>query len=92
HTQGHYDFINITEKVSSIVGKTGVKDGVALVFVAGSTAALTIMEYEEYIQLDVWELPQYPAQRKFMFNSSDGVKFMVEEREIYVKLVEEPLG
>ena len=48
-------------------------------------------QYEEYIQLDVWELPQYPAQRKFMFNSSDGVKFMVEEREIYVKLVEEPL-
>lgn len=52
-TRGHYDFIDITERVSDIVVNSGVKEGVAVVFVPGSTAALTTMEYEEGLIKDL---------------------------------------
>ena len=45
-TKGHYDFIDITAQIEEIVAKSKIKDGLALVFVRGSTAALTTMEYE----------------------------------------------
>lgn len=45
-TKGHYDFIDITEKVERVVKESKVKEGIALVFIKGSTAALTTMEYE----------------------------------------------
>ncbi|MCD6085852.1 YjbQ family protein [bacterium] len=54
--KGHYDFINITQKVKEIVEKSKIKDGVALIFVKGTTAALTIMEYEEGIMEDIKEV------------------------------------
>ncbi|HDH31371.1 MAG TPA: YjbQ family protein, partial [Candidatus Wolfebacteria bacterium] len=43
-TKEHYDFIDITDEVAGIVKKSVVKDGVVVVFVAGSTAAITTME------------------------------------------------
>ncbi len=46
-TKGHYDFLNVTDKIASIVSASGVKNGLALVFVSGSTAALTTMEDEK---------------------------------------------
>ncbi|MCK4454211.1 secondary thiamine-phosphate synthase enzyme YjbQ [Candidatus Parcubacteria bacterium] len=45
-TKGHYDFIDITKKVEKIVIDSKIKEGIALVFVKGSTAAMTTMEYE----------------------------------------------
>ncbi len=55
-TKGHYDFINLTQKVKEVVEKSKVKDGIALIFVKGTTAALTIMEYEEGIMEDIKEV------------------------------------
>ena len=55
-TKGHYDFINLTQKVKEVVEKSKVKDGIALIFVKGTTAALTIMEYEEGIKEDIKEV------------------------------------
>jgi len=46
-TRGHYDFIDITERVKAALMDIVVKDGAAVIFVSGTTAALTIMEYEE---------------------------------------------
>ncbi len=46
-TKGHYDFVNITEKVFSTVEASGIANGMAHVFVLGTTAALAIMEWEE---------------------------------------------
>jgi secondary thiamine-phosphate synthase enzyme len=46
-TKGHYDFVDITDQVAEIVKKVGIKSGSALVFVSGTTAAITAMEYEE---------------------------------------------
>jgi len=53
NTKGHYDFLDITGRVEAIVEKSGVKDGVAFVFVPGSTAAVTTMEYESGVVQDL---------------------------------------
>lgn len=38
--------IDLTEGVESVVAQSGAEDGIASVFVPGSTAAVTLMEYE----------------------------------------------
>jgi secondary thiamine-phosphate synthase enzyme len=45
-TKGHYDFVDITERVVAVVEQSGIMEGIAAVFVPGSTAALTTMEFE----------------------------------------------
>lgn len=52
-TKGHYDFINITDQTQDLVNKTGVMDGLCLVFVKGSTAAITTLEFEDGIKQDI---------------------------------------
>src|SRR5690349_14808252 len=57
-TKGHHDFLDITSEVAELVSKSGVKDGIALVFVPGSTAAITTIEYESGViedLIDVFE-------------------------------------
>lgn len=46
HTRGFTDIIDITDKVSEIVTKTKVKDGICLISCPGSTCGITTMEYE----------------------------------------------
>jgi secondary thiamine-phosphate synthase enzyme len=45
-TEGDGDVIDLTEGVQSVVSQAGVSAGVVSVFVPGSTAAVTLMEYE----------------------------------------------
>ena len=45
-TQGFNEIRDVTPDVQKAVGKAGVREGVAHLFVAGSTAALTTIEYE----------------------------------------------
>ncbi len=45
-TPGHGEIVDITEGVERVVRATGVDRGVVTVFVTGSTAAITTMEYE----------------------------------------------
>jgi secondary thiamine-phosphate synthase enzyme len=45
-TQGDGDVIDLTEGVQSFVASTGAADGAVSLFVPGSTAAITAMEYE----------------------------------------------
>ncbi|HZS48319.1 MAG TPA: secondary thiamine-phosphate synthase enzyme YjbQ [Blastocatellia bacterium] len=52
-TKGHYDFIDITRQVASIVEQSKVEDGIVVVFVPGSTAAITTMEFESGIMEDL---------------------------------------
>ena len=54
-TKGHADLVNVTDQVALAVGRSGVKEGAAVVFVQGSTAALTTMEYEEGLIADIRE-------------------------------------
>ncbi len=45
-TKGHSDIIDITQKVEKLVEGSDVKDGLVLVFIPGSTATVTTIEYE----------------------------------------------
>ena len=45
-TDGDGDVIDLTEGVASVVRSAGVEQGMASVFAPGSTAAVTLMEYE----------------------------------------------
>ena len=45
-TPGDGAIVDLTEGVRSIVGRSGVETGVAVVFAVGSTVAVTTMEYE----------------------------------------------
>jgi len=52
-TKGHTDIIDITEKVTEVVRASGIDDGLAVIFIAGSTAAITAMEYEAGVVKDL---------------------------------------
>ena len=45
-TKGNADIIDITPEVSDIVNSSGLSDGIVLVYVLGSTSAITTIEYE----------------------------------------------
>ena len=45
-TQGDGDVIDLTEGVESVVRSSGAEQGLVTVFVPGSTAAVTTMEFE----------------------------------------------
>jgi secondary thiamine-phosphate synthase enzyme len=45
-TKGFTEIIDITLKVSSIVEQSGIHDGLVTVFCAGSTGAVTTIEFE----------------------------------------------
>jgi secondary thiamine-phosphate synthase enzyme len=46
------DVINITEQVTKAVGDSGVKNGIASVFVPGSTASVSTIEFEPNLVSD----------------------------------------
>ena len=52
-TKGHTDIIDITEKVRNLVKKSKVENGLAHLFVIGSTAAITTIEYEKGLLKDI---------------------------------------
>jgi secondary thiamine-phosphate synthase enzyme len=45
-TRGDGDIIDLTDGVASVVSQSGIEEGIASVFVPGSTAAITAMEHE----------------------------------------------
>jgi secondary thiamine-phosphate synthase enzyme len=52
-TRGECDIVNLTDRVQEAVGSSGLKDGVVTVFVGGSTAAITTIEYEPGLLQDL---------------------------------------
>ena len=52
-TQGHTDVVDITAQVAAEVQKKGIKDGLVTVFVKGSTAAISTLEYESGVIADL---------------------------------------
>jgi len=45
-TRGFCDIVDITGQVAGVVASSGLKDGIVTVFVPGSTAGITTIEYE----------------------------------------------
>ena len=54
-TKGRRDVLDITPELSDLVRKHGIESGAVVVFVPGSTAALTTIEYEPGLKKDVEE-------------------------------------
>jgi len=52
-TQSRDEIIDITEKVQGIVSSSGIREGLACVFVPGSTAAVTTVEHEPGLVADL---------------------------------------
>ncbi len=56
HTKGNTDIIDITHILQQVLSKTKLSQGQMLVFVIGSTGALTTIEYEPGLVKDMKEL------------------------------------
>ena len=57
-TKGNCDIIDITPQVKQQVAETGINNGVATLFVAGSTAGISTIEFESGLLSDfqsMWE-------------------------------------
>jgi secondary thiamine-phosphate synthase enzyme len=54
-TKGFCDIIDITSQVSDFVQKGKIKNGIAVVFVSGSTAGVTTVEHESGLIKDLQE-------------------------------------
>ena len=52
-TRGNLDMLDLTGQVAAIVTQSGITEGTVTVFVPGSTAALTTIEYEEGVLDDL---------------------------------------
>jgi len=66
-TQGFCDIINITPKVQDRVEKEKFQQGLVSLFVSGSTAALTTIEYEPGLIQDLKDFLEkmIPSNKKF---------------------------
>ncbi|MCK4925521.1 MAG: YjbQ family protein, partial [Spirochaetes bacterium] len=45
-TRGETDIVDITDHIEGILDRSGLTDGTATVFVGGSTAGITTIEFE----------------------------------------------
>ncbi len=57
-TKGHCDIVDITHEVAEQVAETNINSGIATIFVSGSTAGITTIEFESGLLSDfqsMWE-------------------------------------
>jgi secondary thiamine-phosphate synthase enzyme len=70
-TRGDADIIDITPQVSAMLGKHGFRHGQALVFVSGSTAGITTIEYEPGLLKDIPAAFEKIAPRNAHYHHED---------------------
>ena len=66
-TAGFCDIIDLSTKVRRHLSKSAIQNGLAILFVSGSTAALTTVEHEPGLIQDLRELVEklVPANRRY---------------------------
>ncbi len=62
-TSADTDVIDISRETADILGESGIREGQVLLFVPGSTAALTTIEYERGVVRDLVEAVERIAPR-----------------------------
>jgi len=67
-TRGNDDVIDITAQVEEVVSNKHIQDGIVTVFVPGSTAALTTIEYENGVVTDLKNILQELIPRGKLYN------------------------
>ena len=55
-TNGHCDIVDITSEVTKQVADSGIENGTVTIFVTGSTAGVTTIEYEPGLVADLKEM------------------------------------
>lgn len=70
-TKGNTEIINISEKINSVVKKSGIKDGIVTLFVVGSTAGLSTIEFEPGLLKDLPETFEKIAPMKHRYHHDD---------------------
>ena len=73
-TKGFTDIIDITSPAQDLVDKSGLRQGQALIFVPGSTGAVTTIEYEPGLIKDIPEVLNEiaPVQGHYHHNDTWG--------------------
>ena len=73
-TAGHDQMIDLTGDVNKIVHESKVKEGLATVFVPGSTASVTTIEYEPGLIKDIKELGERlaPSNKSYAHDETWG--------------------
>ncbi|MBI5183348.1 MAG: YjbQ family protein [Nitrospinae bacterium] len=66
-TKGDTDIIDITSKVADEVERSNISDGIALLFVSGSTAGITTIEYETGVLNDLKKAIERIAPRDIYY-------------------------
>ncbi|MGA1826264.1 MAG: secondary thiamine-phosphate synthase enzyme YjbQ [bacterium] len=67
-TKGYTDIIDITEQVNEAVKISGVTDGFTVVFIPGSTGAITTIEYESGALEDLKEAIERLAPQSLSYH------------------------
>ncbi len=70
-TKGNTDIIDITDDVQSIIDKSNFLEGNALIFVAGSTAGVTTIEYEPGLRKDYPEFFEKIIPKNIRYHHDD---------------------
>ena len=70
-TRGDAQMLDITNEVQEVVVRHGFREGAALVFVSGSTAGLTTVEYEPGLLEDIPAAFERIAPREMHYKHED---------------------
>jgi len=73
-TKGQNDCVDITDAVQETVGKSKIRQGIATVFVTGSTAGVTTIEYEPGLVKDLKDAVRrlFPENLRYAHHQAAG--------------------
>ncbi|WAI01244.1 secondary thiamine-phosphate synthase enzyme YjbQ [Methanogenium organophilum] len=63
-TNGEGDILNLSEDILQVIQRSGISDGIISLYVYGSTAALTTIEYEPGVLSDLLDSLKIVASRE----------------------------
>lgn len=77
HTQSVFDLVNLTSQINQAIAKSGVKNGVVLVFIPQTTAGIICNEDETNLKTDILKIVSFLKNHSgffggFAHNSEDG--------------------
>jgi len=67
-TKGHCDIADITPQIEQQVAETNINSGIATIFVSGSTAGITTIEFESGLLSDFKEMWQRNVPENILYN------------------------
>ncbi len=71
NTNGFPDIIDLSRQIDSALAKSGIKEGLLTVFVPGSTAGITTIEYEPGLLKDIPALCEKLAPKSARYAHND---------------------